>query len=294
MPAQAYRGKECVCQLRRGICDQSCVRDMLETPFYIACLRLKGRSCVVVGGGEVGLEKVEGLLACDADVTLISPVHHEGELLGYVANLAHPEGKVTGVSILASELNAKLHHVTGGNPLALLELFSEAEQLELAPVGAPVLVPARIARAFLRRADLLDDAERDALVLAAASDTGDLAILERAAAKLDVDLSALPGAERAGLVRLRGGQLEFRHPLARSAIYADAPPEQRIRVHRALVLLRHRHLQMHDRLQQHHVVPQRLVDRVPRRRLERRLVRELLVRLRIDQRRPHVHDRTPT
>ena len=72
-PAQAYAGKECVCQYRRGTCDQTCVRDMLETPFYIACLKLKGRRSVVVGGGEVGLEKVEGLLACDGDVTLIAP-----------------------------------------------------------------------------------------------------------------------------------------------------------------------------------------------------------------------------
>jgi siroheme synthase-like protein len=73
MPAQAYAGKECVCQLRRGICDQSCVEGMLETPFYIACLRLTARRCVVVGGGEVALEKVEGLLACDAQVTIIAP-----------------------------------------------------------------------------------------------------------------------------------------------------------------------------------------------------------------------------
>ena len=73
MPAQAYAGKECVCQHRRGICDQTCVRDMLDTPLYIACLRLSARPCLVVGGGEVGLEKVEGLLACDADVTLVAP-----------------------------------------------------------------------------------------------------------------------------------------------------------------------------------------------------------------------------
>ena len=73
MPAQAYAGKDCVCQLRRGICDQSCVQGMLETPFYIACLRLTGRRCMVVGGGEVGLEKVEGLLACDGDVVLVAP-----------------------------------------------------------------------------------------------------------------------------------------------------------------------------------------------------------------------------
>jgi precorrin-2 dehydrogenase/sirohydrochlorin ferrochelatase len=73
MPAQAYAGKECVCQLRRGICDQSCVRDMLAVPFYIACLRVAGRRCLVVGGGAVGLEKVEGLLACGAAVTLVCP-----------------------------------------------------------------------------------------------------------------------------------------------------------------------------------------------------------------------------
>src|ERR1700757_3581091 len=77
MPAQAYAGKECVCQLRRGICDQSCVQGMLDTPLYIACLRLSGRRCVVVGGGDVGLEKVEGLLACDAGVTLIAPSANE-------------------------------------------------------------------------------------------------------------------------------------------------------------------------------------------------------------------------
>jgi precorrin-2 dehydrogenase/sirohydrochlorin ferrochelatase len=73
MPAQAYAGKDCVCQLRKGICDQSCVQGMLDTPFYIACLKLTGRRCLVVGGGEIGLEKVDGLLACDGQVTVIAP-----------------------------------------------------------------------------------------------------------------------------------------------------------------------------------------------------------------------------
>jgi precorrin-2 dehydrogenase / sirohydrochlorin ferrochelatase len=76
MPAQSYAGKECVCQFRKGICDQSCVRDMLETPFYIACLKLTGRKCLVVGGGDIGLEKVEGLLACGGSVSLLAPEAH--------------------------------------------------------------------------------------------------------------------------------------------------------------------------------------------------------------------------
>src|SRR6201988_3815474 len=76
MPAQAYTGAKGACQYRKGTCDQTCVDGMLETPFYIACLRLRGRKCVVVGGGDVGLEKVEGLLACDGDVTLVAPEAH--------------------------------------------------------------------------------------------------------------------------------------------------------------------------------------------------------------------------
>jgi siroheme synthase-like protein len=73
MPAAAYQGKECICQFRRGICDQTCVQGMLDTTFYIACLKLSGRRCVVVGGGEIGLEKVDGLLACDGRVVLVAP-----------------------------------------------------------------------------------------------------------------------------------------------------------------------------------------------------------------------------
>ena len=48
MPAAAYAGKECVCQFKRGICDQTCVQDMLDTPFYIACLKLRARKCLDV------------------------------------------------------------------------------------------------------------------------------------------------------------------------------------------------------------------------------------------------------
>src|SRR3954449_3366280 len=39
----------------------------------MACLDLRGRRCLVVGGGTVGAEKAKGLLACGADVTVVSP-----------------------------------------------------------------------------------------------------------------------------------------------------------------------------------------------------------------------------
>ena len=34
--------------------------------FYMACLDVSGRRCVVVGGGSVGAEKAAGLLDCGA------------------------------------------------------------------------------------------------------------------------------------------------------------------------------------------------------------------------------------
>jgi precorrin-2 dehydrogenase/sirohydrochlorin ferrochelatase len=76
MGAQLYAGKECVCQLRRGICDQSCVAQMLDTTFYMAAINLTGRRCLVVGAGSIGLEKIEGLLACDALVRVVAPEAH--------------------------------------------------------------------------------------------------------------------------------------------------------------------------------------------------------------------------
>ena len=73
MPAQTYEGKPCVCQFRRGTCDQTCVAHMMETNFYMAAINLTGRRCLVVGAGSVGLEKIEGLLAADASVVVVAP-----------------------------------------------------------------------------------------------------------------------------------------------------------------------------------------------------------------------------
>ena len=41
--------------------------------WYMACLDLEGKSVLVVGGGVVALEKVQGLLACGARVTVVAP-----------------------------------------------------------------------------------------------------------------------------------------------------------------------------------------------------------------------------
>jgi precorrin-2 dehydrogenase/sirohydrochlorin ferrochelatase len=46
----------------------------VPTPsYYMACLDLTGRAVLVVGGGRVALEKIEGLLAAGAAVTVVAP-----------------------------------------------------------------------------------------------------------------------------------------------------------------------------------------------------------------------------
>jgi precorrin-2 dehydrogenase / sirohydrochlorin ferrochelatase len=44
-----------------------------EQRYYLACLDLAGRGCLVVGGGRIGLEKARGLLECGATVTVVAP-----------------------------------------------------------------------------------------------------------------------------------------------------------------------------------------------------------------------------
>ncbi len=128
----------------------------------------------------------------------------------------------------------RLVAATGGNPLALLQLAADPEELALAPEGAPVLVSTRLSAAYLRRASALDDDTRKSLLLAAASDSGDLLLLSRAARIVGVDLEVLLAAETAGLVTVAFGRVEFQHPLIRSAVYSDATVGARREAHRAL------------------------------------------------------------
>lgn len=44
-----------------------------DKSLYFACVDLAGRRALVVGAGRVGLEKIEGLLACDASVRVVAP-----------------------------------------------------------------------------------------------------------------------------------------------------------------------------------------------------------------------------
>ena len=46
---------------------------MVTSDLYAACLILTGRPVLVVGAGPIALEKIEGLLRCGAEVTVVAP-----------------------------------------------------------------------------------------------------------------------------------------------------------------------------------------------------------------------------
>lgn len=52
-------------------------KDSKPPVYYPIFLNIKGKRCVVIGGGEVALRKVKMLLECEADITVISPEFHQ-------------------------------------------------------------------------------------------------------------------------------------------------------------------------------------------------------------------------
>ncbi|USX54886.1 helix-turn-helix transcriptional regulator [Lentzea sp. HUAS12] len=132
---------------------------------------------------------------------------------------------------VSPELIARLHRATAGNPLALIELAGS--RLEHLSPEAPLPVSAELARAFASQARSLGAGGRAALAVASVAGT-DLRVVVSACRVLGVAVDALAEAESAGLVRIAGGRVEFRHPLIRAAVYGDTDPRRRRVIHRAV------------------------------------------------------------
>jgi DNA-binding CsgD family transcriptional regulator len=139
--------------------------------------------------------------------------------------------------VAAAESVDTLIDLAQGNPLALLELPTTLDEAQLsgrAPLEQPLQLSAGIERAFARRALVLGEATRRALLVAAADDSGNLACVEAASRLLGVTADDLLRAEDADLVRIDESRIEFRHPLVRAAVYQGAAPSERRDAHRAL------------------------------------------------------------
>jgi DNA-binding CsgD family transcriptional regulator len=180
-------------------------------------------------------------------IVLVFAARKPIEMLAGLAELqVEPLGHRDARALLDSVLTARLDDrvlerivvETRGNPLALLELPRGLSPAQLAGgFGLTTALPlsSGIEQSFTRRLARLPRDARRLVLLAAAEPLGDPALLWRAAKQLAIPDEAADTAELEGLLTLDGA-VTFRHPIARSAVYSAAEPEERRAAHRALAV----------------------------------------------------------
>src|SRR3954451_15447482 len=148
---------------------------------------------------------------------------------------------------LAPEGTDKLLRAAGRHPLALCQVPASRPALCEPPRARPAdqragralaLEPLRpgdtLERAFRRRVDALPEPARRALLVAACAETVRADVIAGALANAGLPPGALDPAEAAGLLALRGREIDFDHPLVRAAVYHGGSPAERRDAHRAL------------------------------------------------------------
>jgi DNA-binding CsgD family transcriptional regulator len=166
------------------------------------------------------------LLLPDAEVVALNPLAPAD-----AAQLLAASGDI------APDVAVTLLGAARGNPLALVELPQLLTPGQLGgaePLVDPIPTKNGLERAFSARLAPLSVQGRRAAVGAAADGSGTLRVVLRALGSLGLDERALSEVEALGLVRLDGNEIEFRHPLVRSAAYHGADPAERRLVHAAL------------------------------------------------------------
>ncbi|WP_280381199.1 ATP-binding protein [Nocardia wallacei] len=138
---------------------------------------------------------------------------------------------------LADPMRARILAEAHGNPLAIIEftaaLTGRGGHGWSLPVE-PLPVARQVQDAFRARIGELPEAAQRMLVLVAADDTADPAVVVRAGERLGLTAADLEPAERATLLELSARAVTFRHPLIRAAAYQGAPRGWRLAAHRAL------------------------------------------------------------
>lgn len=131
----------------------------------------------------------------------------------------------------------RIHQATAGNPLAILEIREILSDSQLAgtdPLNEPLPVGPAIQRSFERQVAQLPAATQQALLVAAASQSGAVVEVVAACGHVSIERSAFEPAESRGLIRNDGLRIAFRHPLVRAASYQRASAPDRRAAHRAL------------------------------------------------------------
>ncbi|GAB3893891.1 hypothetical protein GCM10029964_071390 [Kibdelosporangium lantanae] len=202
-----------------------------DLPVFTTLLRVLGRQPVVVVVDDAHFVDRASLAALlfaarrlrDLPVAMLFSARDDLD----TADL--PELRLTGLSVddarrllpdVPAVLRDRLVEVTGGNPLALVEL---------GPVSADVMLQGTVPLSERLRTALLDRLParcQELLLVVAAEDLGDVDVVR-----------AVVGPEVAfpeDVLVVEGRTVRFRHPLVRSAVYGSATAAQRGDVHRAI------------------------------------------------------------
>jgi DNA-binding CsgD family transcriptional regulator len=124
---------------------------------------------------------------------------------------------------------------TQGWPMAIIELADELSSQELSGglLAEPLPLSLRLEEHFLSQVRDLPASTQTLLLVAAAEPSGDPRLVADAAERLESSADAAEPARAEGVFVLRP-EPRFRHPLIRTAVYGNAAPADRRRVHEAL------------------------------------------------------------
>lgn len=168
-------------------------------------------------------------------------VHDLGEsrltLLGLepltLAALHHLLVARVGVSLSRRTL-LKIHRAAAGNMVFALEIARVlAARAEPLPPGAALPVPATLGELVGQRVSALPASTREVLLNASALTQPTAGLLQAVDERWRPE-AVLAAAERAELVVLEGERVRFSHPLIATAVYSNAAPGRRQRLHRRL------------------------------------------------------------
>jgi ATP/maltotriose-dependent transcriptional regulator MalT len=141
-----------------------------------------------------------------------------------------------GVEDLSAERLSRLVKMTGGNPLALVELPRLMTLPELTgqiPEHHPPPVGSLLQVAYGRRLSSLPEKSQDALLVLALLDSADRRTVDACLNAFGTGIADLEPAEDALLISFSADGPVFNHPLIRSAVVQTVPPARRRKGHAA-------------------------------------------------------------
>lgn len=195
--------------------------DVSARTIRFALRRLDEHPVAFIGAARVPPEAFDG----------VDVIGLDGLIEGEAIELLQTYGAI------APAVATRCWAVCAGNPLALQELgrtLSTAQRSGIAPLPEYVPVVGRLAEWLRRRLVGLPADTVRALAVVAAAGRVELPVLTVALSELGLRVGDLDAAEVAGVVVRNGAQVEFAHPLLRSAAVGELAPAERRAAHRAL------------------------------------------------------------